>query len=247
MKTRFVLLFLLMTGAVIAQVDTSKEKQYKNVIRYNLSSAMVFGIDKYIVFGYERVIAPRQSFSVNLGRASMPKITSLLTDSFSVEKDQKRSGYNISVDYRFYLARENKYLPPHGFYVGPYYSYNHFETENDWIHKNNNASNNITSKTNFNINTIGFELGYQLILWKRFAIDLVMVGPGLGFYKYKATFDGNIDPAKKEQLFDGLKQLLVQKYPGMNFVFSDTEIESDGVMTKSTIGYRYLIQIGFVF
>ena len=74
-----------------------------------------------------------------------------------------------------------------------------------------------------------------------------MIGPGLGFYKYKAKFDGTIDPAKKEQVLDGLKQLLTQKYPGMNFVFSDKEFDADGVLKTNAIGYRYIVHVGFAF
>lgn len=74
-----------------------------------------------------------------------------------------------------------------------------------------------------------------------------MVGPGLAFYNYKVTFDSNISAADKEQLADGLKQLLTQKFPGMNFVFANKEISSDGVMKANTLGYRYIIHIGFNF
>src|SRR5688572_4912189 len=111
-------------------VDSSKKKfPYKNVIRYNLSGALLFGADQYIVMGYERIVGPRQSFSVNVGRASLPGLIHVLTDSFTYKKDHKSTGQNISVDYRFYLAKENKFEAPHGFYIGPYYSFNHFKRE----------------------------------------------------------------------------------------------------------------------
>ena len=61
---------------------------------------------------------------------------------------------------------------------------------------------------------MGFQFGYQFILWKRLSLDLVLVGPGVGFYSYKAKFDSNISAGDKEQLLEGLKQLLVQKFPG---------------------------------
>jgi hypothetical protein len=197
--------------------------------------------------GYERVLSPKRSISINFGKASLPKLISINTDSFQVQKDQKRSGLNFSIDYRFYLAKENKFNAPHSLYIGPYYSYNRFTNELQWTHKTTSASSQITSNTKFNIHTVGFELGYQFIFWKRLALDLVLVGPGLGFYDYKATFDNNIDPAKKEQLEEGLKQLLTQKFPGMNYVFSDEEIDANGVMRTNTIGYRYIIHIGFNF
>ena len=243
-----IVLFLSMGGQCLAQSDsTRKMPHYRNVIRYNLSGALLFGIDKYIVFGYERLVAPRQSFSINVGHASMPKLVSIETDSFNVNTDRKRTGFNVSVDYRFYLAKENKHEAPHGFYIGPYYAYTHFENGVEWDYKNTSANSNVITTSKFTVNTIGFELGYQLILWKRMTLDFVMAGPGLGFYNYKASFDGNVDPAIKEQVFDGLKQLLTQKFPGMNFVFSDKQIDANGSMRTSAIGYRYIIHVGFLF
>src|SRR5215217_2112424 len=80
------------------------------------------------------------------------------TDSFNLQRKGERSGYNFSVDYRIYLARENKYPAPRGFYIGPYFSYNHFTSTHYWQYKNSTANKEIGSNSNFNINTIGFEL-----------------------------------------------------------------------------------------
>jgi uncharacterized protein DUF3575 len=232
----------------VAQTDSSQiVYPYKNVVRYNLSGALLFGFDSYIVVGYERVLSPRRSISVNFGKASMPKLIEISTDSFNVKKDKKRTGYNISVDYRFYLAKENKFTAPRGVYIGPYYSYNHFETENQWDYKNSSTNTSVQTTSDLNIHTIGFELGYQFIFWKRLALDLVMVGPGVGFYDYKAKINSNIDPAKKQQILDGLEQLITQKFPGMSYVFSDEHIDGNGAMKTSTIGYRYIVHIGFNF
>jgi hypothetical protein len=229
-------------------VDSSqKTPQHKNVIRYNLSSGLLFGFDKYIVLGYERVLSPRQSISVNVGRASFPKLVSIVTDSFNVERDADRSGVNASIDYRFYLARENKYLAPRGVYIGPYYSYNHLTSETKWDYKNSGSSKFVDVNSTFNIHTVGFELGYQFILWKRLALDMVLVGPGLGFYNYKANFNSNISAANKEQLLVALEQLLTQKFPGMNYVFSDKTIDSNGTLKTNSIGYRYIVHIGYNF
>jgi hypothetical protein len=240
-------LFILFTTncSLAQQSDTSHS--YKNIIRYNLSGGLLFGLNHYIVLGYERVLSPKQSISINIGKASLPKLVSINTDSFQIKNDKKRSGVNFSIDYRFYLASENKHKAPHGLYIGPYYSYNRFTNEVQWTYKNSSANSEVTSNTKFNIHTVGFELGYQFIFWKRVALDLVLAGPGLGFYNYKATFDSNVDPATKEQIKNGLKQLLTQKFPGMNYVFSDKEIDANGVMRTNTIGYRYIVHIGFNF
>lgn len=242
------LLFSSETANAQQSPDSNKIIQpHKNVIRYNLSSGLLFGIDKYIVFGYERVISPHQSFSINVGRASLPKLVSISTDSFNAEKNLKRSGFNLSVDYRFYLGKENKYNAPRGVYIGPYYSYNHFTSETQWTYVNQSTNQYANTNSDFTINSFGIEMGYQFILWKRLALDMVLVGPGLGFYNYKATIDSNVDETTKEQLYNALEQLLTQKYPGLNYVFSNHQLNGDGVLKTSNIGYRYIIHVGFNF
>jgi len=230
-------------------VKDSTTKTYKNIVRYNVTGALLFGIGKYIVVGYERMLSPRTSVSVNLGSAALPKVLAIETDSFQTRRESDRTGINASIDYRFYLEKENKFNAPHGLYIGPYYSYNRFEDDQQWMRHNSAGSNEILSSSTFDIHTFGFELGYQLLLWRRFTLDMVMVGPGLGFYKYKASFTGNVNlsVANKEQLYEALKQRITQRFPGMNFVFSDKNFDADGVIKTSDVGYRYIIHIGFCF
>ena len=253
MKKKFLLLQCSLLGLFAAnicnaQTDSLKQmRHYKNVIRYNLSGALIFGFDRYIVFGYERVIKKNQSISVNIGGVRLPSLITVNTDSFSTQRDRKSDGMNASVDYRFYLGKENKYPAPRGAYIGPYYSYNKFTRDNQWLRKSSGGSSFLNSNSTLKIHTVGFQFGYQFILWKRLSLDLVLVGPGVGFYSYKAKFDSNISTGDKEQLLDALKQLLVQKFPGMNYVFADKEFNANGVLTVSAVGYRYMMHIGFVF
>ena len=244
------LCLLLFNVTALSQSDVDsvqKLVQRKNIVRYNLSGALLFGFDKFIVFGYERILRRNQSISVNFGKAALPSIISIITDSFELKKQGESSGTNFSIDYRFYLQKENKYLPPHGLYIGPYYSFNHFTRDNQWDHTHSTTADYINSHTALEIHTIGFELGYQIILWKKLTLDFVMVGPGLGFYHYKATFDNNLSTADKEQLLQALQQLLTQKFPGFNYVFADKELDGSGTLKTTAAGYRYLIQLGFNF
>jgi hypothetical protein len=240
---------LLLLGTAQGQETDSlkNERQKKNIVRYNFSSALLFGFSKCIVLGYERVIRPNQSFSVNFGKISPPDIINVNTDSLQLSKESKTGGMHVSVDYRFYLARENKYEAPRGLYIGPYYSYNHYTRDILWNYHSSGGNNEITTDTKFTINTVGFELGYQFILWKRLTLDLLMVGPGVGFYHYKANYGGNIDPAAREQLAEALKKILTEKFPGMNYVLADKELSGNGTLTTTDVGYRYLIQIGYNF
>lgn len=241
-------IFLMAFSDAVAQYSGSmKNIDRKNVIRYNLSGAMLFGVTKYYVFGYERLVKPNQSFSVNFGHVSLPKLLSINTGDFKIDKDLKRKGYNTSVDYRFYLQHENKFQAPHGLYVGPYYSFNHFIRDNQWTYRNDPANSYATTHTILNIHTVGFQLGYQFLLWDRFTVDLLMIGPGLGFYNLNTKVDSNIDAATKEQLYQAVQQLISQRFPGMNYVFADNQVDAGGVLRVTSVGYRYIIHIGYNF
>ena len=60
------------------------------------------------MFQYERVLNPNRTISVQLGHVTLPE---LLTRFENVQKisDAEQFGYNVTVDYRFYLGKENKY------------------------------------------------------------------------------------------------------------------------------------------
>jgi hypothetical protein len=68
-------------------------------------------------------------------------------------------------------------MAPRGAYIGPYYSYNNFTRDNQWQYTKGTGNRYVNTHTTLNINTIGFQFGYQLILWKRLALDFALVGP----------------------------------------------------------------------
>jgi hypothetical protein len=247
--TPLVLLLCLAMGRSLAQVprdSVAVARTYKNVIRYNLSGALLARWGGYFVIGYERIVNARQSFSINVGRTSLPNLTSLDTYTYTVQRDVGNGGYNISVDYRFYLAKENKFAAPRGLYIGPYFSYNHFTRKNEWLYKVDQTS-LIRTRMDLAINTVGFELGYQLFVWKRISLDFLMVGPGIGFYKFKASTDSSIDGAEKEELYRAVQALAASKIPGMNYVLGSQAIGSNGSLRVTNVGYRYIFHIGFIF
>lgn len=205
----------------------------------------MFGFN-YLVFGYERVLKNGNSISMNAGRAVLPRIIDFSTDDANLTGTRENKGVNFSVDYRFYLKKENKYPSPRGVYIGPYYSYNKFERTADWRLDNSNGStSNATAVTKLGIHTIGFEVGYQFALGKRFTLDLVMIGPGWANYKLNTGIASDLTPEQKEKLLNAAQQLLSQKFPGMDFVFSDASIDSNGNLNTWSGGYRYIIHIGF--
>jgi len=247
----FAMLLFTCVYKVQAQSDSTahnQPKRFKNIIRYNLSSPLLFGFDKCIIFGYERQLKNNQSFSFNFGRAAIPQLITIVSDSSSLKKGTKNTGVNFSLDYRFYLNKENRYAPPHGVYIGPYYAFTKFQRDND--HYFTRSSGNIElakSYTDFTINNMGFELGYQFVLFKRLAVDMVLIGPGFSSYHVNAKLDGNLNPKDKIKMRDDIREMLTQKLPGLKNVLGDKEFDVSGVMQNWNIGYRYLVHIGYTF
>jgi hypothetical protein len=230
----------------VAQQDTIKN--YKNTIRFNLTNPMFFGY-KSIIFGYERQLKNSQSFSINLGRAYFGEMSIINEDSLStdVSKDSKDKGFNISGDYRWYLKKENKFEAPHGLYIGPYCSYNYFNRINNWTINTETYNKDVQSELTMNIGTIGFEMGYQFMLGKRFALDMIMFGPGIGNYKIKTILNTELSSEEEKLLYDKINNFLEEKIPGYNQVLDGSGIQRSGSTNTWGTGYRFMIMIGYRF
>jgi hypothetical protein len=180
-------LLVSLTQTATAQKTDKPKKDLKNTIHFNLTNPLIFG-SRSLVFGYERVINKRQTFTVNFGQQGFPSLNLINTDSLKVKKDVSEKGFNCSVDYRFYLFKLNKFSPPRGVYVGPYYCYNYFEKKHTWSLENSSGVyQDVNTDLSLSVNTVGFELGYQFIFWRRLAVDLILIGPGVSGYSLKAS------------------------------------------------------------
>jgi hypothetical protein len=159
----FLLMFtIVLTVNTYSQDMNSSVKERKNSLKINLTNPMIFGKNAY-VFGYERTIGNQQSFSINVGKFSIRKFFSINTDSI-IDNSSTRSstGISLSGDYRFYLAKENKYNSPHGIYIGPYFAFNKFTRQFDLSVNTASFNGQINTDFSFRVATIGFQLGYLL-------------------------------------------------------------------------------------
>ncbi|MHA4843811.1 hypothetical protein ACX0G7_06605 [Flavitalea antarctica] len=244
----FILVLHTLLQALVAQEKVEGEKTYKNTIRFNITNPFILST-KSLIFGYERLINNRQSFSVNVGRASFPTLNLISTDSLRANSNEEEKGFNLSFDYRFYLSRENKYEAPRGVYIGPYYAYNFNERTNEWSLKsaNGGAPQTIETKTSFSIHTIGFELGYQFILWRRISLDMILAGPGLGFYDIKTSVGGNLSESDRRKFFEAVNEALEEKFPGYNKVIDEGEFKRQGSANTTSLGFRYMVMVGYRF
>jgi hypothetical protein len=226
------------------------EREFKNTIHYNITNPLIFG-GKSIIFGYERVLKNNRSFSINIGQASLSPFDFLDDTELKAKTILNEGGFHISGDYRFYLYKLNKYSAPRGVYIGPYYSYNTFNKQHSWeFTKDGSGTPQIVdTDLRINIHTVGFELGYQFVFWKRFSVDMILLGPGVAAYKLKADVGGNLSDEDRQLFFDKLNEALKDKFPGYSgTIGNDTgEFERTGTKSTTSLGYRYMIQIGYRF
>ena len=245
------LILLICAGShmgLMAQEIGKPEKAYKNSVRVNVTNPLIFGT-KSIIVGYERVLNNRRSFSVNIGQASFPDFKIINADSVRANSILGEKGFHISGDYRFYLARENKFQAPRGVYIGPYFAYNYFERKNSWsmTSSNGGSAKTVETKTSLSTTTIGFEFGYQFIFWKRLSLDMILLGPGIAGYNLKASVGSNLSEEDRQKLFDKLNEALADKFPGYSTVIDEGEFKKAGTAKTTTFGFRYMVMIGFRF
>jgi hypothetical protein len=242
----FGVLFLVFFG-VYGQEPIPK-RDFKNTIRVNLTSPMLFG-DRFMAFGYERVLNERSSFSINVGRFSLPELRRINTDKIEVldSRTLKESGFHIVGDYRFYLLKENRHKAPRGIYIGPYAMYNNLNRDLRWNIVYEETANTVDFNLRLNNTIVGFQLGYQFIFGRRFSLDLVLLGPGYGWYDLKTNIKTDMDPETQEAFFDALNDAISGRIPGFETVINPGDIKRTGGFRASTFGYRYVANFGFRF
>jgi len=249
MKNKIIFIALVMVPFLsFGQDEVESNDHFKNTIRYNFSNPAIFGIENVII-GYERVINSNRSFSFDIGLNKLPGFGSLISENNEVllQDGGRNRGFHLSADYRFYLKSENKYKAPRGVYIGPYYSFNSFNRTNNWELSTSDFDGLVGSDLGIRIHTIGAELGYQFQLSKRFMLDFVLFGPGLGFYKARVDFDSTLDPNDSALLLQQINDLLSAKIPGFNTIIDGSGFEKTGVANINSLGYRFMINIGYRF
>lgn len=241
-----ILISFIMNLSLSGQHAKDSARILMNTVKVNITNPMIFG-EKYNVIGYERVLNKHHSVSVNMGRFSLPKFVSINTDSIQLQKGYHDKGFNFAFDYRFYLKSENKHDAPRGVYIGPYYSFNYLERENNWTLNTISMAGDVRSDIRLNINMIGAQLGYQFVIKRRIAIDLIVFGPGVWFYNVNTNLSTTLDPEDEAMLVGKINEILSAKLPGHEILVDTGEFHKKGSYYTSSAGLRYVINIGFRF
>lgn len=239
----FILMVLLGLGLGGFSQQSADSVSRKNTIKMEITSLFLYR--NALVFSFERMIKPNQSLTVTAGYQEFPKL-SLIDSNASVRSENDRSGTKFGAEYRFYLAKENKYKGPHGVYIGPYASLLSFNGEKNIEVDNNGVIEKALLTSQFNVINLGFEVGYQFIINNRWAIDMVFAGPSFSNYKAKLGLEGNFTfdetDIKNEYL-----QKVIEKFPGLKNIFDGETVSASGNANKWGAGFRYQMHIGYHF
>lgn len=244
--TIFLLLFAF-TKMVALPTDSIVKKDYKNIIRWNVTPMAVVG-PKSIVLGYERIVKPWQSFSINLGYLEKAPLENADGIPLEIFDHSNKGGFDISLDYRFYFKKRNKYKAPDGLYWGPYTSYiSIWQDASVDLLDNNAVVNTVHFNARFSMFNLGAQLGYQFVIKERFTIDLILMGPSYAYYdmnlalKYEQTFNPD-DP-----FYQDLLELINESSPALANFIRKGEIDASGRLKFHYYGFRYGVQLGYRF
>ena len=240
-----VLLFLCIIGitTMVKAQDSMRQGQRKNTIKLDITSNLLYR--NAAIVSYERVTKPNQSFGVTAGYQEFPG-SSTLGDGISVKDNRKKNGYKFGGEYRFYLSKENKFLAPRGVYIGPYFTYHGFKNERTLEVDNDGTPEQAILNSKFTILNVGFQLGYQFVIKNRWTIDLVFVGPSISHYKYNLDLSGNYT-FDKEDIQNEIILDLIDRFPGLDDLITEGEVNAKGRLDTWSFGYRYQIQVGYHF
>ena len=221
---------------------------HKNVIKWNMTPFLLWS-KKNINIGYERILSPYRSFSVNAGYFELPSLFKGLADSLEIQSSNKKWGFSVSGDYRYYFKNRNKRMAPDGLYWGIFASYYHYQFENDvTIINNPTIQGNLKFGANIDIFNAGVELGYQFVLWKdRMTIDVIFMGPSLSMYAKKFTLGGDISVDEEDEYLKAIYDILSATIPGFDQLTTEGELSTSGINVSMGFGLRYMIQVGFRF
>ncbi|MBL7857540.1 MAG: DUF3575 domain-containing protein [Cyclobacteriaceae bacterium] len=236
---------ILLSHESLAQQDSTKHtKTKKNVIKVNLTATALY-VDAPLI-EYERVLNRNQSMSLQLGYVTLPFGSS--SGGVKYQSDIKKSGFTGTVDYRFYLPRENKDPAPHGVYLAPFFSHYLFTNERNLdIASSSGSVEAMVLNSRLNLSSVGVELGYQFVLGKRWTIDCILFGPSYTHYNVKMQLTGNLPQDEIDENVEEILYALAQRYPFVGDLLEDDIAESSGKINTWNLGFRYSIHLGFRF
>lgn len=240
------IVLLLLLEATNARGGDTLRIGKRNVIKYNLSSALLWGFDNFSL-QYERTTKPNQSFSIMLGHRTFPKLVG--SDSALLVREHKDDfGLYVLVDYRFYLKSKNRNPAPDGVYLSPFAYYYQVGFSNVFTaFAGEPLAEPVRIHSGLRIGGVGLSLGYQFVILKRFSVDLSLLGPSLSLYDASMDMTGNIDIDTESEYYQAMRDLVLSKYPFLEGFLENKEINERGTLRTMSFGFNYSIRVGYLF
>ncbi len=247
-QTVLVLSTLFFLSCNLMAQEAHHDTTFKNTVRINVTPILITGQLGSFTVGYERVLNNRQSISANIGHLQLPTLITT-PDGSPVEwiSNLRNTGFIASLDYRFYFKR-NRYAVPDGLYWGPFITYYYFDNKARLeLFKNDVAQGSADVQTYLSALMVGVQLGYQFVLGKRWTIDLILLGPGVGFYDLQMGIDADAQLEGDPEYLQGVYDALLSIFPGAERLFEEQIINESGSTSFNGAGFRYVFQVGFRF
>jgi hypothetical protein len=208
---------------------------------------MLLWSNKNVTFSYERILNPKQSIALSVGYLEFPSLFKDNIAGLLEITSREKYGINLALEYRFYLSKRNSRPIPDGVYVAPFASYYgyHFNNNVNLLYTGIDSAGAV--KGNFYIFNLGVELGYQFVFWKRFTVDMVLIGPAVSYYGGGLNITGNLNFEELQELNEDLYNKLKEKYPMIGDYVVNKSFKKNGKLDLFSVGFRYLIQFGFHF
>lgn len=241
MKKLLLLLVLFWPVCLAAQADTTATRL--NTIKLDVTTRWLYR--RAYVFSYERVINHKRSWGFIAGYQNLPE-TRVLGPNVNVTRETRASGFKVGAEYRFYLAKENKYKAPRGVYIGPYASFNNFTNEREISVDVSGTPEAALLKSSINVLNIGVQLGYQFVFNDRWVVDLSFMGPAIANYRATLDLTGNytFDP---DDVASEIMDDLITRFPGLGDLLGGKTLVSQGRADAWAAGFRYQLLVGYRF
>jgi hypothetical protein len=242
-KVTYIILFVCLTSVRLVYSQDTLAKPKKNIMKVNLTSGLLYDVP--LLFEYERILSSHTSFSIQAGYSRLPFETN--SDSLRWTSDIQSSGYNVTIDYRFYLRKENKDPAPHGVYLAPFVSYFHFTNDRDLAFTGDSTDIPLNIKSTYNFLSVGGALGYQFTFGKRWVLDCLLLGPSLSYYHVDMKLKGDITESELNEIERGMLESLASHVPFLNKLLDDQIASFTGTLNSWNYGFRYSVHLGYRF
>ncbi len=218
--------------------------QYNNIPKINVMAMLFNNISLY----YERAFYPNVTASLGFGVKSSGKSQKLFeANDYNLTADiGSINGYSITPEFRYYLKTCEENLPA-GFYTGLYFRYNVYQSSANFKHQlPDSVPSYFISDARLRELGVGIQLGYQLVISKRFTVDFLFFGPRYSFLKLTNEFNGEITESAKKDVEDYVNSV-IERFGGKGDFDMKPSTSQKFSGSMGFPSFRFGISLGYAF